>query len=68
MVKIRVISNHNLGIPRHSDKDGIDTAAEGRGEDVADLQANEEGKGADDNSEASGRVVRGFSKLKVQEG
>lgn len=39
---------HDLGIPAHGDKDGVDAAGQRRGEDVCDLEANEEGKGHDD--------------------
>lgn len=67
LVQVRVVGDHDLGVPCHSDKDGINTTAEWRGEDVADLQANEKGKGADDHGEASGRVVRGFREFEVKE-
>lgn len=67
VVQIRVVPDHDLGIPRHGHKDGIDAAAERRGEDVADLQADQERKGADDDREVAVGIVRGLGELEVEE-
>src|SRR5262245_58555765 len=56
VVQVRVVPHQNLRIPGRSHKDGVDAAAQGRGEDVADLQADKEGKG-DDNGRVCPRAV-----------
>ena len=35
VVEVWVLAHKNLGVPGHCDKDGIDTTAQRRGEDVA---------------------------------
>jgi len=35
VVEVWVLAHKNLGVPGHCDKDGIDTTAQWRGEDVA---------------------------------
>lgn len=37
VVEIRVVAHENLGVPGRSDKDGVNTTADGRGKYVADL-------------------------------
>lgn len=47
-VEVWVIAHQHLWIPRAGDEDGVDAAAEWGCEDVADLQADEEGEGDND--------------------
>jgi hypothetical protein len=35
VVEVWVLAHKYLGIPRHRNENGVDTAAQGRGEDVA---------------------------------
>lgn len=58
-VQIWMVPHQDLRIPSTCDKDGIDTAAERRGEDVADLQANEEGEGENNRRVRAITVVLG---------
>lgn len=42
LIQLWVIAPHDRGVPASSDKDGFDTAGDGCGEDVCDLEADEE--------------------------
>ena len=65
-VEIRMITHEHVGVPRSCDKDGVDAAANGCHEDLADLEADEEGKGHDDRRESAGVVVARGSELEVE--
>lgn len=53
-------------IPRHTHKNSLDTTSDGRQEDLADLQADDEGKRHDHSGEITIGVVVRFGELEVQ--
>jgi hypothetical protein len=63
-----VIAPHDLGVPTGSDKDGLDTAGDGCGEDVCDLEADEERKGQDDGGVLAVVVVGWVGEVEVEVG
>jgi len=68
LIKIRMILPQTIRIPRHRHEQRISSAADRRHEDLADLQADEEGKGQDDGRVGAGTVVLGLGELEVEIG
>ena len=68
LIQLWVIAPHDRGVPASSDKDGFDTAGDGGGEDVCDLEADEEGKGQDDGGVLSIVVVGRVGEVEVEVG
>ena len=68
LIQLRVLIDHDLRVKRRRDKDGVDAAGNGRGEDLADLQADEVGVGDDDGGELAVAVVAGLGEEQVQVG
>lgn len=60
-----MVTDHDLGVPASSNKDGVDTGGNWRGEDEGDLEADEEGEGDDNGGKATVLVVLGFGDEKV---
>ena len=63
-----MIAHQDIRIPSGGDEKRRDAAADGRHEDLADLQADEEGKGHDDGGEGAAVVVGRRGELQVEEG
>lgn len=61
-----MIAPHDLRIPTGGNKNGIDTAGDGCGEDVCDLEADEEGEGHDDGGVLSVVVISGIGKVEIE--
>lgn len=57
LIQVRMLGHHNLRVPGCCDEDSVDTTADRRGEDIADLQSDEEGKRHHDRGIRSRRVV-----------
>ena len=68
LVQLWVIAPHDRGVPTSGDKDGLDTAGDRGGEDVCDLEADEEGKGQDDGGVLSIVVVGRVGEVEVEVG
>lgn len=68
VVQLGVVSPHDLGVPSHGNKDGVDTAGQGCGKDVGNLETDEESKGHNDGCEVAIAVVAGVGKEQVQVG
>lgn len=66
-VEIRMIFHHDIRIPGHSDKNGVDAAAERCHEYLADLQPDQEAECHYDWRECAALVVRRVRKLEVEE-
>lgn len=66
LIQIRVFAHQDLGIPRHSRKDGLNAAAHGCHKDLADLQTNNERKSHNDSGEVALGVITRVSELQVQ--
>jgi len=60
-VQLPVLLDHHLWIERRRHENSVDTATDGGGEDLADLQTDEEGVGDDDGRELAVGVVAGVS-------
>ena len=58
--------DQDLRVPRGGDEDGVDAAADGRQDDLAGLQADEEGIGHDDGGEGAAVVVGRMGELEVE--
>lgn len=67
-VEVRMIAHQHLWIPGASDKDCVNAAAERSRKDVADLQANEEGKSDNNRRVCAILVVGGRSEDEVEIG
>jgi len=65
-VQLWVLVDHDRGIERSRNEDGIDTAGDGRDEDLANLQADEEGESDNNRGEASIIIVGRVGEDKVQ--
>lgn len=63
-----MVADHDLGVPAGGDKDGLDTTGKRRGEDVGDLETDEERKSDDDGGEAASLVEGGFGDNEVDVG
>lgn len=61
-----VVIHHDLRIPCHCDKDGVDATANRGREDVGDLEANKECESNNDRRERSVRVVGWSGEDQVQ--
>jgi len=57
LVQFSMLLDHDLRVKGSRDKDSVDTAADGRGEDLADLQTDDKGIGDDDGGEVAIGVV-----------
>ena len=68
VIQVRMVANHDLRIPCSSNKNAIDATTNRGSEDVADLQANQEGVGYDDGRVAAVGVVGGRREDHVQVG
>lgn len=66
VVQIAVIADHHFGVPSSRHEDRINTTAQGCGKDVANLQADEESKGYDNDRVLAVRVIGRVGELKVQ--
>lgn len=66
VVEIRVLAHQDLWIPCHGNENRVNTAAQWRCEDVADLQSNQESKCYDDCRIAAVSVVRRRSEDEVE--
>ena len=67
-VQIRMITNHDLGVPSSGNEDSVDTATKRSGEDVADLQTDDEGEGYHDGRIPPRLVICRLSEDQVQVG
>lgn len=56
--ELRMVGDRDLRVPSHGNENGVDTARDWLGEDLAHLQPNHEGKGHDDRSEGPTLAVR----------
>ena len=65
-VEIRVLSDQDIWIPTHGNKDSVNTTADRCQENLADLQANQECKCHNHRGECSATVVGGIGELQVQ--
>lgn len=65
-IDLGVIARQNLWIPAGRDEDGVDTAGQGGGKDVGDLEAHEERKCHDDRGIGSVVVVRGVGEEQIE--
>ena len=63
-----MVSHQHLRIPCTRHHEGLHAAAQWRREDVADLQADQEGEGDDDDREAAVSVVLRIGELEVEVG
>lgn len=63
-----MVSYHDLRIPARGNKDGVNTTAKRRREDVPDLETNQKRVGHNNGSEASIAIVWGVSFEEVQIG
>lgn len=63
-----MVAAHHGRVPSSGDEDGLDTAGNWGGEDVADLHANEERESHDDRGETTTIVVLGSSEAEVEVG
>lgn len=63
-----MITHHDLGIPCHGYKDGIDTRAKRCCVNVADLQADQEGKGNNNNGILALGIIGRISELEIKVG
>lgn len=68
LVQLRVLLDHDLGVPGRSHENGVDATGDWRGEHIGDLKPDEERKGDDDGREAAALVVRGVRDVEVDEG
>lgn len=68
VVDIRVVIDHDLRIPSHSDEDSLNTTTNGSHEDLADLQTNQESESHDDGGEVTIPVVGGVGELQIEIG
>jgi len=68
LVQLWVIAPHDRGVPTSSYKDGFDTAGDGSGENVCDLEADEERKGQDDGGILPIVVVGRVGEVEVEVG
>ena len=66
LVQLSMLLDHDLRVKGRRDKDSVDTAADGCGEDLADLQTNQEGIGHDDRGKVAVGVVAWLSEDQVQ--
>ena len=65
-IKLRVISDQNLGIPRSSNEDSVDTTAKRCGEDISNLEPDKECKSNNDGRVASISVVCRISENEIK--
>lgn len=68
IIKIRMVAHEDVGIPRSSHEDGIDSAPNWRHEDLADLEPDKEGKCHDDGGELAAFIICRVGELQIEEG
>lgn len=68
VIEVRVVAHHNLWIPSHCDEDSVHAAPNWRQQDLADLQADNEGESHNHCREIPTTVVCRVGELQVQVG
>lgn len=66
MIQVRMISDHNLGVPCCCNKYCVDTTAERCSEHVADLETDKESERDNDGSKSTISVIRGLCEYQVE--
>lgn len=68
LIEVGMVPAQTIRIPGHGHEQRIGAAADGSHEDLANLQADEEGECHDDGREGAGAVVLGFGEFEVEVG
>lgn len=68
VVQLGVVLPHNLGSPTGGNEGGVDPTRQRSGEDICDLEPDEEGEGDDEYRVLSLVVISGLREVQIQVG